>query len=216
MNLLVLVLVCMLQASLVSSATFVSHARPRKGIRSNRVQTLRSETANDVAWELIDKAVAVGQIGAKASEEDQTEIASLSAKLASYSRGNGDYARLELSGVHELVYSTSPGGSSGAIGPFVGKVTQTFVDDEKFINSVELGPVRIELNAVRSVLDGLRIRVKFEETIIKLFGLEVSRSPSKGQGLWKTLYAGEVQRNGDRRLLRVMETPSLFIIQKRI
>ena len=39
------------------------------------------------------------------------------------------------------------GGSSGKIGPFVGAVTQTFIDDVKFVNSVELGPLRLALQA---------------------------------------------------------------------
>ena len=170
---------------------------------------------NKLAWELIDKAESVGQIGAKALESDQVEIAALAEKLASKSRTR-NIARIKLSGAHQLMYSTSPGGSSGAIGPFVGKVTQRFVNDENFINAVELGPLNIELNAVRSVLDGLRIKVKFEETVVKFFGVEVSRSSTKGQGIWKHIFVGEVQRGNDRRLLRVMETPSLFIIQQKL
>jgi hypothetical protein len=52
-------------------------------------------------------------------------------------------ARRKLEGVHTLCYSASPGGSSGRlVGPFYGKVKQTFLEDgDTFINSVEWGPL---------------------------------------------------------------------------
>ena len=177
-----------------------------------------STEVNAIAWELIDKveACSAGQIGVKATEEEQAEIDECVQKLTSVAGEQNDAAYFPLTGDHDLLYSMSAGGSSGAIGPFVGKVTQKFVDDEQFINGVKLGPLSVELLAIRNILDGTRIRVKFQETTIKLFGFEVSRSETKGAGVWKNLYVSEIERDGDKRLLRVMETPSLFIIQQKI
>ena len=113
-----------------------------------------------------------------------------------------------------MVYSASPGGSSGAVGPFVGKVSQSFLNEDQFINRVELlgGIVKVELNADRKVLDGKRIRVKFRETVISLFGKEVKRGEAKGAGIWDHVFSKSVNVNGEKMLLRILKTPSTFII----
>jgi len=117
-------------------------------------------------------------------------------------------AQAPLSGVYELLFCTAKGGSNGKVGPFVGKVTQTFVDETTFINAVELfgGAVRISLFAEREVLDDTRIRVSFRETAAQLFGTELFRKAIDGSGVW-------VQRFVDDEL-RVMMTPSIFILRK--
>ena len=174
-------------------------------------------TANKIAWNLIDKVEEAGQIGSKAPETIQADIAALANELSDRQCESSTRIPTDvtLTGVHNLLYSMSPGGSSGAIGPvFVGKVTQEFLDDVKFINVVQFGPLKIELHAVREVVDNTRIRVTFQETVVKILDLEVTRKETKGAGVWKQLYVGEVCRDGDRRLLRVMETPSLFVIQQ--
>mmetsp|Transcript_4571 Transcript_4571/g.6152 ORF Transcript_4571/g.6152 Transcript_4571/m.6152 type:complete len:214 (+) Transcript_4571:85-726(+) len=184
------------------------------GTTQQTVRSVATGSENDLAWKLIDKAEKAGQIGMKASEEVQKEIAELAASLSSKSKGLGTKAT--LAGKHDLVYSMSPGGSSGAIGPFVGKVVQKFEDENKFVNAVRLGPLEIELQANRKIMDKSRIKVKFEETKVKLFGIQVAQNTAKGQGVWKNLYVNVVERGEDRRLLRVMETPSLFIIQQKL
>ncbi|CAE8621413.1 unnamed protein product [Polarella glacialis] len=66
---------------------------------------------------------------------------------------------MPLKGVWELLYSTAPGGSNGKVGPFIGSVTQTFVDDLRFVNAVELfGALKVSLEAEREVLDDSRIQ----------------------------------------------------------
>jgi len=108
---------------------------------------------------------------------------------------------------HKLIYCESTGGSSGKIGPFVGDVEQLFADDNtNFINAVTLGPFRISLAAERKVLDDQRIKVKFREITATAFGIELLKKPSKGAGVW-------VQRFVDEEL-RIMDTPSLFIIRR--
>ena len=115
----------------------------------------------------------------------------------------------KLKGVYDLLYCTSPGGSSGKVGPFVGKVTQEFLDDETFINAVELfgGAVEVSLYATRRVLDSSRIRVAFQETGVKVAGKELFRKAISGSGVWVQRYVDDD--------LRVMNTPSLFVLKKR-
>ena len=117
-------------------------------------------------------------------------------------------ARRELRGIYDLLYCTAPGGSSGKVGPFVGHVTQNFLDETRFINAVELFDIiKISLFAEREVMDDTKIRVKFKQTGVEIFGVELFRKDVTGSGVWRQVYVDED--------LRVMETPSLFVLQKR-
>ena len=146
------------------------------------------------------------------TEEQRSTIDELCSSISIYS--DPAPAQIELQGTHDLIYSASPGGSSGAIGPFVGKVSQLFVDDLRFINRVELfgGILKIELNAERKVLDEKRIRVVFKETAFYLFGNEVKRGEVKGSGIWENIFSRTVTVDGEKMLLRVVKTPSTFVI----
>jgi hypothetical protein len=78
-----------------------------------------------------------------------------------------------------------------------------------------IGPLKIELNADRKVLDEKRIRVMFKETAFYLFGKEVKRSDVKGAGVWDYQFSGKVIVNGERMFLRVLKTPSTFVIAQK-
>lgn len=177
----------------------------------------RSDEKYDIANQLMSTCTNFGQVGSKLTEEEQSTIDDIVSKLTPYS--DSSPAKIELKGNHNLVYSASPGGSSGAIGPFVGKVTQSFPNETQFINRVEFlnGIVKIELNAERKVLDDNRIKVVFKETAVKVFGKEVVRKEVKGQGVWSYVFGGIVSlKNGngeeEEYLLRVLKTPSTFVI----
>ena len=89
------------------------------------------------------------------------------------------------------------------------------VDEKNFINQVSLfgGAVIVQLNAQREVIDDNKIKVEFVETVFKIFGKEVKRQPTKGKGVWEQVY---VERGQDgSAALRVMRTPSLFILRQR-
>ena len=96
-----------------------------------------SEKVNELATKLINKCKEYGQIGSKLTEEQQAIIDELAAVLIPYS--DSGPAQVDLQGRHDLIYSASPGASSGALGPFVGSVSQSFLDEERFINRVEIG-----------------------------------------------------------------------------
>ncbi|KAL9190927.1 hypothetical protein ACHAXT_000633 [Thalassiosira profunda] len=167
---------------------------------------------DDLAARLLSTCAEYGQIGSKLTEEQRSTIDELCSALSDYS--DPAPAQINLTGTHELIYSASPGGSSGAVGPFVGKVSQSFLDGTRFINRVELfgGAVKVELNAERKVLDENRIRVAFKETAFFVFGNEVKRVDAKGRGVWDYAYSGRVNVNGEKMRLRIMKTPSTFVI----
>ena len=71
----------------------------------------------------------------------------------------------------------------------------------------------MQLYAEREVLGDDKIRVSFVETVFKLFGNEVKRQPTQGKGVWEQLYV-EAGADGTA-ALRVMRTPSLFILRQR-
>lgn len=117
-------------------------------------------------------------------------------------------ARIPLVGTWDLVYCTAPGGSNGQVGPFIGRVSQIIVDDVRFANQVELfGTLKISLEAIREVVDDVSIKVTFKELAFSVFGFEVFRKTTQGTGVWRQRYVDKD--------LRVMNTPSLFVLRKR-
>jgi hypothetical protein len=121
-----------------------------------------------------------------------------------------------LEGEHRLIYIDSER-TPQYIGPFKGTTTQYFIDDEKFENRLSLGPIQIALSALRQRMDGLRMKVKFQSFAVKVFGNEIVKKELKQQGVWKMVFVGEVDDVGDPQkkiLLRVMRTPSLYILAK--
>ncbi|KAL7464769.1 hypothetical protein ACHAXS_006652 [Conticribra weissflogii] len=186
---------------------------------NSKADRINDEERNSYAQNLLSTCIRFGQVGSKLTQEQRSEIDGIAISLSAYS--DDSPAKLPLIGDHDLIYSASPGGSSGAIGPLTGKVTQSFLDDVKFINRVELfhGVVKFELNAEREVLDGSRIRVIFRETAFFLFGNEVARKDVKGSGVWKYEFGGIVKNDENKEeklFLRVLKTPSTFVIVQRV
>jgi hypothetical protein len=144
--------------------------------------------------------------GVGVSDERLTAIKEAVATLDTYCPSKP--SRKDLCGIYDLLFCTSEGGSSGKLGPFVGTVTQEIVDDVDFINAVEFfdGIARLALQAKREVIDDDRIRVTFKEIGLSLFGNEFFTKPMNGSGVWKVRYVDDD--------LRVMDTPSLFVLRK--
>lgn len=178
-------------------------------------KTTNTEKRDEIIQNLLAEARVIGQVGSKTTPENRQKLVDIAKSLSTYTDKNPAKIPLASEEPHNLIYSASPGGSSGAVGPFVGKVEQNFPNEKDFINSVQLfgGVLKVQLFAERKVLDSKRIRVTFKETVVNLFGNEVLRKDTKGQGVWNHLFVGEVEIEGKRRLLRVLETPSLFIIE---
>ena len=198
-----------------TAAVSSSSVTPLSGFFNNAFATEPATLRDDKVLDFVKQARAVGPIGINSPEEERKALVSV-AKEDIASLSDKKPARVPLSGLHKLVYSASPGGSSGKIGPFVGKVTQEFVDDVTFINAVSLGPVKIALRAEREVKSDTAIKVTFRETTVTLFGNKVtSKLIENSGGVWKYVFSGVVtDTNGRQKLVRVMETPSLFVLEQ--
>jgi hypothetical protein len=189
-----------------------------------------SEGITEKVRELLHAAKEVGQVGSLASEEDQERMITLAQALMTAAGNVTDsaqpspalLARYPLAGEHTLLYSAAPGGSSGRLfGNVVGKVTQFFESEQIFYNRVDLGPVRISLQATREVKNDKVIKVTFLETTVSVLGKTLVRKPLSGGGVWKVKFVGIIpndqdDKGGKGRLIRVMETPSLFVLEQRL
>jgi hypothetical protein len=180
----------------------------------NMFKTEQTTDRDPVVLEIIERARSLGPVGVNCSPEEQESLLEQAKEIVALS--DDKPARSQLTGLHNLVYSAAPGGSSGKIGPFVGKVKQEFVDDLTFYNTVEFGPLKITLRAEREVKSDTAIKVTFRETTVTLFGNEITRkSIENSGGVWKCLFSGVVTSpEGRRKLVRVMETPSLFVLEQ--
>jgi hypothetical protein len=82
-----------------------------------------------LASRLLDVCAEYGQIGSKLTDDRRAMIDDLAYSLGRYSDIAPAECDLRLRGRHELIYSASPGASSGALGPLVGTVSQSFLDE---------------------------------------------------------------------------------------
>jgi hypothetical protein len=170
---------------------------------------------NENVLELLSQAKQIGQVGSMASEEERSSMTNLAQAVEKSS--DLKPARYPLEGIHNLVYSAAPGGSSGKVGPAVGKVTQVFEDDEIFYNNVQLGPLMISLKAKREIKSNTAIKVTFLQMTFTVFGQKVMQQelPTTSGGVWKVKFVGKIKdENGKEKLVRVMETPSLFVLEQ--
>jgi hypothetical protein len=174
-----------------------------------------------------------GQKGVLAPQVDQDRLQTLAKSLAAYSP-IPDPAKYRLEGTFELVYCNSPNASSGKIiGPIYGYVTQSFGDDDDddddewkndgvhYVNKVEIGVslLQISLRARYQALNENVNRVDFETFTVKIAGQTVlSKNLENAGGTWEYCFLGEVNEPGsnDVKLLRIMNTPSLFILAQSI
>jgi hypothetical protein len=190
-------------------------------------------TIDDTIQELLDTARRLGPVGVRNTIEDQEIIQNIVTKLKQQLQQDknsisvsteSNYTSIPLVGTHDLIYSAAPGGSSGKIGPyFYGKVTQSFVNETAFMNAVDFGPLNIALTATRHAKDNTTFIVRFQSTTISLFGIPLIEKSIRGSGgIWKIVYTGifhdknVVASDGNKKqiLLRIMETPSLFVIEQ--
>jgi hypothetical protein len=171
---------------------------------------------DELLHEVLSLSRAIGPVGVLSSEEDRTKLLELARQLPHYS--DTEPARYPLRGVFDLVYSANPGPPSGhLVGPFYGKVTQTFWDDnETYINTVQAGPLEISVQAKKKTKDDWKTVVSFRRLTVKLFGQTiVEKDINLKGGQWKYLFSGKVRdSDGLTKIIRVMETPSLFVLEQ--
>ena len=202
---------------------------------NNERSSTSIEKVDNTIHDLLESARRLGPVGVRNTVEDQVRIQSIVTRLKQQleqernMRGSTkcNYTDIPLVGVHDLIYSAAQGGSSGKIGPyFYGKVTQTFVNQTTFINAVDFGPLNIAFTATRQVKDNATFIVRFHSTTVSVFGIPLIEKSIRGTGgVWKIIYTGIVNDSTNivaedgqpkRILLRIMETPSLFIIEQNL
>ena len=166
--------------------------------------------------------------GTKLPSEQREEIQSIVQQIEDQTKefkpdSAGDFTSFPLEGEHKLIYIDSER-TPQYIGPFKGTTTQYFTDDENFQNRLTLGPLQIALSAKRKVMDSKRMKISFQSFGVDLFGNEVVKKETKQQGVWKMVYVGKLSCGGDDKnsiaeneksmLIRIMRTPSLYILAK--
>jgi hypothetical protein len=212
---MLLVLALFVVLSIAPGNGFLVASGRKLPFRSDAALRSTATDREQLVMDLLAAAKKIGPVGSLASEEERDMMETLAKKLIG--KSDRKPARQKLEGVHTLCYSAAPGGSSGRlVGPVYGKVKQTFLDNgDTFINSVELGPLKISLLANCKVKDDTTNIVTFQQMSVQLFGQTVSEKELKGGGTWKYLFMGKVQgKDGSSKLVRVMETPSLFVIEQ--
>lgn len=133
--------------------------------------------------QLLDEVDATGTNGLRATRAQQESIAGLVSLLERSSpTSRPAYSKL-MAGSWELLYTDfdPPAGSSGKLGPFVGRVLQDLQPDSKQIfNILKIStPLRIdgELSAAVSILDDQTWQIEFRALKLSVLGLQVQNKP---------------------------------------
>ena len=190
--------------------------------------------------DLMDAISEAGPVGSLASKEDQQRIQTLSESLKPYSIRNP--ANFPLKGEFKLLYSSTSGSSSGRFfgTPIFGKVKQVILDDDIFQNSVQLGPLEMTVKAKRQIMNHHELKITLLEGAVSLFHIPLlqkdiintgDRNSSNGGssndkriGSWKYIFLGTrtttttTKKGQDgkkqRKLIRIMQAPNLFILEQ--
>ena len=173
-----------------------------------------SSQRNRLVTDLLTAAREVGQVGKLASDEDRQRLDDLAQKLRPFSDPRP--ARISLNGTHSLVYSGSDSGpTAGLVGPFVGEVTQVFWNETVYQNRVKFGPLQVSIYGEKKVVGDETIRVQFYQTQVHLFDKQViQRRVEPDPGTWDHIFVGQVEFESEDFLLRVLNTPTLFVLSQ--
>jgi len=174
--------------------------------------------------QLLESARQWGPLGTLAPDSEQEIMLKLSREMVSLSEPHP--ANVSLAGkTFDLIYSDHPGRPSGRLfGRVHGKMTQSFLTNGDYVNAVTLGPLTTTITAHKTTLDGddgWTNEVTFYEAAVKLFGKTlIKKKIDLGKsGTWKYLCLCQIQDDDDdgrSKIIRIMETPKLFILQERV
>lgn len=174
-----------------------------------------SARVGEIKAEILDLAAGTAN-GVRASDACRARVSDLVRELegAAGLRGRGRVP----SGEWELVYTDSQGNSAGKVGPFVGRVTQTFSGGDTLVNKVELlnGLFSVALTAKCTPLTRKKdkegrnmLSVAFQEVNIRLGDRVVKTSEAGGVGSWA------MQHEDDDLRVLITNQKSVFILAKR-
>ena len=136
---------------------------------------------------LIDRlrAAAGTKNGTDLDEHAEAKVKAIVREISARDDSALDPNTIDLAGTNwDLLYSDSPGNSSGKLGPFVGRVTQRFSDERgsgKYENVVRLGPLTLSLAAVAAPVSSDEknesLRVTFVDLAVDVFGKRALNKP---------------------------------------
>mmetsp|Transcript_16653 Transcript_16653/g.23143 ORF Transcript_16653/g.23143 Transcript_16653/m.23143 type:complete len:195 (-) Transcript_16653:165-749(-) len=153
---------------------------------------------------VVDEARSLGPVANDEPEDKKEAFLSLARQLQPLS--DPQPARLDFTGNYERLYSVSPGKKLGLI-------QQKFLDRTNVVNSVALGPLKTTSYGRYKATGDFSGTIVFEKLVFSVFGLKFYEKPYQAEGLWKILFVGTfVDHDGVRKRLRVMETPTLFLL----
>uniref|UniRef100_A0A7S0RLX8 Plastid lipid-associated protein/fibrillin conserved domain-containing protein n=1 Tax=Pyramimonas obovata TaxID=1411642 RepID=A0A7S0RLX8_9CHLO len=158
----------------------------------------KKSSAESPKQELLDLCEAIPNNGVNSDDELKEEVLEMVASLEDFNPNkkpaSRDAKRGALDGLWELAFTTNDGSSAGKLGPFVGYVTQEVnVGGEKYKNNVEFGPLKLCLTANWEVLGDTKWKVVFEDVVISLFNIQLTRKefPPDRFGIWRMTYADD-------------------------
>lgn len=163
---------------------------------------------------LLSVLASSSQSGAKTNERKRLLITFLSDQMSLFS--DPKPACIPLNGSYPLIYGDSKNPSTGNIGPFMLNVVQTFGDSKTYVNNIFISFFKIEAHAEKQVLDDFTILVTYKEIILKLFDIIIFRRRVDYEGKWKQVFVGVVNEGNSKKILRIMKTPDLFILEQPI
>lgn len=162
---------------------------------------------------LVDEARRIGPVANDQPDDTKATFLDRARRLQPLSDPRP--AKIDFTGVHDRLYSTTAGKKYG-------RIQQTFVDATRLVNSVTLlgGAVQISIGARYEAQDDTTGVITYDdEQCIALFGRTVymkkqTSMSTDGVGYpWNFLFVGTfVDHDGKRKRLRIMETPSPFLL----
>ena len=191
-----------------------SHGSTRRNNRFGtcrvRAEKLESTTSIDRRVEELRQLTSGTGNGTQCTPERRATVEALVQELER-SNSNLQPASLPLRNTSwTLLYSNTSGNSSGKLGPFVGRVTQEFDEQDGFANTVDLGVLKVTLNATYETKNDQIIVVRFRNTELCVFGFKLFSKAFErtAVGSWKVTYA-----SSDLRIL-YSNQDNLFVLAR--
>ncbi|KAJ1446314.1 hypothetical protein M885DRAFT_547025 [Pelagophyceae sp. CCMP2097] len=197
----------------VAAKAFLSERAPLRGSRRLPLQTDRlaalPKWVDAVAWPLLDGGAARAEArtmlkadvrrlasgtsnGIKASNETRASMRAATDALEKLSPTASPAKSDLLNGKWQLLYTTTSGGSSGALGPFIGDVFQDIdLQSSKYDNIVSLPGVTGTLGAKWTVDDARTWTVFFTSLKFDVLGITAVEKPLSQKGVWRMTYLDE-------------------------
>ena len=193
----------------VYSFAFVSLAETKITVLTAAADDCINDERNAAILALVDQARQIGPVANNQPENVKAEFHQRAKELQPLS--DTSPAAVNFTGVHERIYSVSPGKKYGHI-------QQIFVNATSFVNSVKFlgGIVQTSVDASYEARDDVTGMVTFDNQLyFRLFDVTVFRKelPRGREFPWNILFVGSfVDHDGKQKRLRIMETPSLFVL----